>query len=102
MDLYLWRGDDFPLKKCRKAARPAFGYLREAGYHESLWKNCGPKDPGLDAVVLTLREQADKALTMLERDFGMGDHDKIETGLPGLGKTYRTLKLELERIIPAK
>lgn len=99
IDLYLWTGN-FPAKEYIKASKLAFKYLKKAGYHKSSWKKSGPDDTGLDAVLLTLREQAENALTMLERDNKMRDHNKLEREL-GLSRNYAKLNHELERIILA-
>lgn len=98
-DFYEWKDDSFPAVEYKKAARLAFRYLKKAGYKESLWRKLEmSRGPEFDMTLLTVREQAETALTMLERDNKMRDHNKIE-GKLGLSRNYAKLNRELERII---
>lgn len=97
LDLHEWK-DDFPLKAYRTAAKLAFKYLKKAGYRESKLKKLGPNDSGFEDAVLLIREQAESALSMLERDNKMKDHNRLEESL-NLGAGYGKLKGALGRII---
>lgn len=95
--LYGWK--DGPTAPYAKAAELALGYMERFGYSERMWNGLKPGSSEARAVGAKIKEQAGKALDLLEKYEGLGNHADAENEM-GLGSgKYQQVFDEVSNVI---
>lgn len=96
--LYGWRHQYLTVQYV-EAAELALGCMERFGYSERLWSGLEPGSPEARTVEAQIKEQAGKALDLLEKYDGLGNHVDAENELGLSHEKYRQVFDEVSNVI---